>query len=418
MKKYLAAAMLISLSLGFAGTAYAAESQDGADVKFQQLKQRVEALRAQVSQAKEENKQIEAKKDESNMGRKLKLSGDVRVKAINNHIGKHTTITESVQVIGHYSFDKDWMVGAKYAFMSDNNFGTSTRNTSLPNFTYGDQRYDDYNAADNNVLMNLYVRKNHFLGDNSIQVGRMGPDILATKYWSAANSSGFYDGVRLAFGHEENLEFWYGDWGAAATYDHYWNHPNGAANVDRLGQQKHKILEKNFMILGKYKLSPVTKVYGFFLNELQDKQAGFDNYKMRGIGFSTRYRDWRLDADFTKNIANGAVGRFFRLRYKGSDRAVPGSWTLGLDYQKIEPGNLYASALNGVNDVSLGLKDSIGSDGFILWADYILRRNLRVAAYQTIGRKATTAYSDKFYGTWKKGDSAPQWSRIHFIWSF
>lgn len=413
MKKYLAAAMLISLSLGFAGTAYAAESQDGADVKFQQLKQRVENLRAQVNQAKEDNKQIEAKKDESNVGRKLKLSGDVRVKAINNHIGKHTTITESVQILGHYSFDKDWMVGAKYAFMSDNNMGTSTRNTfNSPNFSDGNQRYDDYTAADNNVLMNLYIRKNHFLGDNSIQVGRMGPDVLATKYWSAANSSGFYDGIRLAFGHEENLEFWYGDWGSVDTYEKYWNHLNN------FNSEKRKTLEKNIMILGKYKLSPVTKVYGFFLNELQDKQAGAENYKMRGIGFSTRYRDWRLDADFTKNIANGAVGRFFRLRYKGSDRSVPGSWTLGLDYQKIEPGNLYASALNGVNDVSLGMKDLIGSDGFILWADYILRRNLRVAAYQSIGRKATTAYSNANYGTWKKGDSAPQYSRIHFIWSF
>ena len=172
------------------------------------------------------------------------------------------------------------------------------------------------------------------------------------------------------------------------------------------------------MVLGKYKLSPVTTAYGFFLNELQDKRAGDENYKMRGIGFSTRYRDWRLAADFTKNYANGAVGRFFRLRYKGSNRAVPGTWTIGLDYQKIEPGNLYASALNGVNDVSMGLKDYIGTDGFVLWADYIPRRNLRVAVYQSIGRKATTAWSSASYGSWNKGDSAPQFSRIHLIWTF
>ena len=410
--------MLISLSLGFAGTALAAESQDGDDIRFQQLKARVEALRSQVAEAKNENVKIEKEKDKSNVGRKLKLSGDVRVKAINQNIGKHTTITESVQLIGHYSFDKDWMVGAKYAFMSDNNMGTSTRNTSLPNFSYGDQRYDDYNAADNNVLMNLYVKKNHFLGDNSIQVGRMGPSILATHYWSDANSSGFYDGVRLAFGREENWEVWYGDWGAADTYGKYWNHPTNAANKVFLGDSKHKSLEKNFMILGKHKLSPVTTAYGFFLNELQDKAAGDENYKMRGLGFSTRYGDWRLAADFTKNYANGAVGRFFRLRYKGSDRAVPGSWTIGLDYIKLEPGNLYASALNGVNDVSMGIKDNIGIDGFVLWGDYILRRNLRVAAYQSIGRKATNYWDGGSYGTWKKGDSAPQYSRIHLIWSF
>ena len=405
--------MLISLSLGFAGTALAAESQDGEDIRFQQLKARVEALRSQVAEAKNENVKIEKEKDKSNVGRKLKLSGDVRIKAINNHIGKHTTITESVQLLGHYSFDKDWMVGAKYAFMSDNNMGTSSRNTyNMPNFSAGDQRYDDSTSADNNVLMNLYVKKNHFLGNNSIQVGRMGPSILATQYWSAQGSSGFYDGVRLAFGKNEDLEVWYGDWGAASNYQKYWNHANNFTTT------KHKALEKNIMVLGKYKLSPVTTAYGFFLNELQDKRAGDENYKMRGLGFSTQYRDWRLAADFTKNYANGAVGRFFRLRYKGSDRAVPGTWTIGLDYQKIEPGNLYASALNGVNDVSLGLKDQIGTDGFVLWADYILRRNLRVAAYQTIGRKATNYYSDKNYGTWNKGDSAPQWSRIHFIWSF
>ncbi len=405
--------MLISLSLGFAGTALAAESQDGEDIRFQQLKARVEALRSQVAEAKNENVKIEKEKDKSNVGRKLKLSGDVRIKAINQNIGKHTTITESVQLLGHYSFDKDWMVGAKYAFMSDNNMGTSTRNTyNQPNFSAGNERYDDYTAADNNVLMNLYVKKNHFLGNNSIQVGRMGPDILATKYWSAQGSSGFYDGVRLAFGKNEDLEIWYGNWGAVSTYQKYWNHANNFTDA------KFKALEKNIMVLGKHKLSPVTTVYGFFLNELQDKRAGDENYKMRGIGFSTQYRDWRLAADFTKNYANGAVGRFFRLRYKGSDRAVPGTWTIGLDYQKIEPGNLYASALNGVNDVSMGLKDSIGIDGFVLWADYILRRNLRVAAYQSIGRKATNYYHSDDYGTWNKGDSAPQFSRIHFIWSF
>lgn len=418
--------MLVSLSLGFAGTALAAESQDGADVKFQQLKQRVETLRSQVADAKSENAKIAKEKDKSNVGRKLKLSGDVRIKAINNHIGKHTTITESVQLLGHYSFDKDWMVGVKYAFMSDNNMGTSSRKTTMMQMSYGDERHDDYNAADNNVLMNLYVKKNHFLGDNSIQVGRMGPSILATQYWSAQNSSGFYDGVRLAFGKDENLEVWYGDWGSAATYQNYWNHQSGTANVDKIGTSKHKALEKNIMVLGKYKLSPVTTVFGFFLNELQDKRSGvnnaqqnlLENYKMRGIGFSTQYGDWRLAADFTKNLANGAVGRFFRLRYKGSDRAVPGSWTIGLDYQKVEAGNLYASALNGVNDISLGLKDQIGTDGFVLWADYILRRNLRVAAYQTIGRKATDYFKSDAYGEWHKGDSAPQWSRIHFIWSF
>lgn len=413
--------MLISLSLGFAGTALAAESQDGEDIRFQQLKARVEALRSQVAEAKNENVKIEKEKDKSNVGRKLKLSGDVRIKAINQHIGKHTTITESVQLLGHYSFDKDWMVGAKYAFMSDNNMGTSTRNTAWQNFSYGDERYDDYNAADNNVLMNLYVKKNNFLGNNSIQIGRMGPSVLATQYWSAQNSSGLYDGIRLAFGKNEDLELWYGDWGAAATYSNYWNNPDGTANKALLGSTKHKALEKNIMVLGKYKLSPVTTAYGFFLNELQDKRAGDNNYKMRGIGFSTRYGDWRLAADFTKNYANGAVGRFFRLRYKGSDRAVPGSWTIGLDYMKIEPGNLYASALNGVNDVSMGYKDTIGIDGFVLWGDYILRRNLRVALYQSIGRKATTSNPEKdydAYGEFHKGSSAPQYSRIHFIWSF
>lgn len=411
MKKYLAAAMLVSLSLGFAGTAFAAEAQDASDIKYQQLQAKVAALRAQIAEARAENKKIEKKKEESNVGQKLKLSGDVRIKAINQRIGKHTTITESVQLMGHYSFDKDWMVGAKYSFMSDNNMGTSTRNTyGTPNFSAGDERYDDYQAADNNVLMNLYVKKNHFLGDNSIQVGRMGPSILATRYWSDANSSGFYDGVRLAFGHNEDLELWYGDWGAVDTYEKYWNHMNNFTD------EKHKSLEKNVMVLGKKKLSPATTVYGFWLNELQEKEGM--NYKMRGVGFSTRYGDWRLDADFTRNAWNSATGRFFRLRYKGSDRAVPGSWTLGLDYQKIEKGNLYASALNGVNDVSLGLKDSIGSDGFVLWADYILRRNLRMAVYQSLGRKATDYYSNANYGTWHKGDSAPAYSRIHFVWSF
>ncbi|MCR5177336.1 MAG: hypothetical protein K6C05_10905 [Anaerovibrio sp.] len=413
MKKYLAAAMLVSLSLGFAGTAFAAESQDVNDIKFQQLKARVEALRSQVADAKKENKEIEEKKDKSNVMRKLKLSGDVRVKAINQHIGKHTTITESVQLLGHYSFDKDWMVGGKLGFMSDNNMGTTTRDTyNMPNFSAGDQRYDDYQASDNIWIMGLYLKKNNFLGNNSIQVGRMAPGILATQYWSGAGSSGFYDGVRLAFGNQENLELWYGNWGGVDTYDKYWNHMNNFSTT------KTKALEKNFMILAKHKLSPVTTVYGFFLNELQDKEAGDANYKMRGIGFSTSYRDWRLAADFTKNIANGAVGRFFRLRYKGSDRAVPGTWTLGLDYMKIEPGNLYASALNGVNDISMGLKDSIGIDGFVLWGDYILRRNLRVAAYQSIGRKATNSYHADSYGTWYKGSSAPMYSRIHFIWSF
>ena len=83
--------MLISLSLGFAGTALAAESQDGEDIRFQQLKARVEALRSQVAEAKNENVKIEKEKDKSNVGRKLKLSGDVRIKAINQNIGKHTT---------------------------------------------------------------------------------------------------------------------------------------------------------------------------------------------------------------------------------------------------------------------------------------------------------------------------------------
>ena len=409
--------MLISLSLGFAGTALAAESQDGDDIGFQQLKARVEALRSQVAEAKDENVKIEQEKDKSNVMRKLKISGDVRIKAINQNIGKHTTITESVQMLGHYSFDKDWMVGGHVSFMSDNNMGTSTRNTTtLGQFGSGDQRYDDYGSADNFYLNSLYIKKNHFLGDNSIQVGRLAPDILATKYWSAQGSSGFYDGVRLAFGKNEDLEIWYGDWGSVNTYSNYWKKSDALPL-----QPKHKSLEKNIMILGKHKLSPVTTVYGFFLNELQDKHSDPDrdeNYKMRGIGFSTSYRDWRLAADFTKNYANGAVGRFFRLRYKGSDRAVPGSWTIGLDYQKIEPGNLYASALNGVNDVSMGLKDQLGTDGFVIWADYILRRNLRVAAYQSIGRKATNYYHNDAYGTWHKGDSAPQYSRIHFVWSF
>ena len=412
MKKLVTAAMLVSLSLGFAGNVFAAEVQDDTDARYQQLKAKVELLKTQIADAKAENKKIKDQKEISNVGNKLKLSGDVRVKAIDQHIGKHTTTTESVQLKGTYNFTDDLQVGVKYAFMSDNNMGTSVRDVyNTPNFSSGDQRYDDAQAADNNVLMNLYVKKNRFLGDNSITLGRMSPGILATEYWSSANSSGFYDGVRLAFGHNEDVELWYGNWGAADTYDKYWNHLNNFVDT------KTKGLEKNYMIMAKHTFGQGPTVYGWMLNESQ-AAADHDNFKMRGIGISQRFGDWRLDADFTRNEAQSAIGRFFRLRYKGSDRAVPGSWTLGLDYIKYEPGNIYATALNGVNDVSMGLRDQLGVNGFVLWGDYILRRNLRIAFYQSLGRKSLTDYSNENYGTWKVGDSAPGYSRIHLIWSF
>ena len=139
---------------------------------------------------------------------------------------------------------------------------------------------------------------------------------------------------------------------------------------------------------------------------------------MRGVGISQRFGDWRIDADFTKNEAQDALGHFIRLRYKGSDRAVPGSWTIGLDHVRYEPGNIYATALNGVNDVSLGMRDQLGVDTFILWADYILRRNLRLAVYQSIGRKSLRDYSDSKNGTFTRSGSAPSYSRNHLVWTF
>ena len=413
MKKLLAAAMLVSLSLGCAGNALAATAQDNADAHYQQLKAKVEALKLQVADAKQENEQIKAKKEESNIGNRLKLTGDMRIKAINQHIGKHTTLTESVQLKAVYNFTKDLQFGVKYCFMSDNNMGTTVDDVHhFPNFSDGNQRYDDAGAADNHHIMNLYLKKNHFLGDNSPTIGRMGPNILATQYWSSANSSGFFDGARLAFGHNEDFEIWYGDWGAADTYDKYWNHANNFSAT------KHKGLEKCYMLMGKHKFGDGgPTLYGWLLNEVQDANYK-EHYKMRGVGISQRFGDWRIDADFTKNEAQDALGHFIRLRYKGSDRAVPGSWTIGLDHVRYEPGNIYATALNGVNDVSLGMRDQLGVDTFILWADYILRRNLRLAVYQSIGRKSLRDYSDSKYGTFTRGGSAPSYSRIHLVWTF
>lgn len=409
MKKYLAATLSVTLSLGFAGTVFAAEP-DTSDAEYQQLKNRVAYLREELSNLKQDKEEI--RKEETKDDKALKVSGDMRIKLIDQHIGKHSTITESVGFKVRYNISDDLVVQAKYDAMSDNGFGLTSRNTAgLPDFSAGDERYDDFSGSDNHALSNLFLKKRNFLGDNSLTVGRMGHNIGATKYWADSNSSGYFDGVKVSFGNEENLSIAYGNWDAVDTYDKYWN------NLNASWSEKHKGLERCYLIYGKQALGDGTTLYGWMLDEVEAKER--NDFKMRGIGFKRALaKDLSIAADYSKNLAQDAEGIFVRLKYKGADRAIPGSYTIGLDYERIEPGNIYATALNGVNTVSLGLRDQLGTNTFILWGEYILRRDMKIALYQSIGRKAMKDYSSDDYGSWKTGDSAPAYSRINLIWYF
>lgn len=420
MRRYLAATLTLALSLGFAGSVFAA-TPDASDIEYQRLKERIAQLKQEIGDLQSDNKEI-VKNDKKN-AKAIKVSGDMRFKFIDQHDGQGTTLTQSIKLRTKYSISKDLMFNASFNFMADNPLGTSVRNTApLGDWGAADQRYDDFSAADNVSVTQLNVKKSRFMGNNSLTLGRMGHDIGATRYWSYGNGNGYFDGVKVGFGPKENISIAYGNWGAADTYYHYWYNISG--NYDSI---KHKDLEKSYLIQARQNLNSKTTLYEWILNEvgndsyynneIKDKNKKLiegNNYKMRGVGIKTKLtQDVLLTADYSKNLAQDAEGLFIRLKYKGASRHVPGSYALGLDYERIEPGNIYSTQLNGVNDVSLGLRDQVGIDTFVLWGQYTFRKNVIMSAFQSVGRKALCDYKD-----YKKGDSAPAYTRAHVAWYF
>lgn len=417
MKKSVTAALLLSLSLGITGTAFAADA-DVSDQEYKDMQARVAVLRAKVATLKQDNTKIEKKVEkEDKVGNALKLSGDMRAKFIDQHIGKHTQNTQTAHIEARYNVGRDLMFGANLQLMDGNSFGNTARDTAgLVDFSSGNQRYGDFSGADRLHFSHLWMRQSHLFGENdrmTIKIGRMGHDLGGSKYWSQ-DDGGWFDGVRLGFGHDDNFMIAYGKWNADPTYDKYWN------NMSSSWDTKHKKLEKCYVAQAWTRIDG-WKLFAWMVNSQNDDATG--NYKMRGVGFYKPWGKYTFYGDYSKNLARSADGMkpsglFLRVKYGKAQYNTPGTWAVGLDYMRIEPNNIFDSGLNGVNDVSFGLKDNIGLNTFVLWGEYTLSRNLRVAVYQSIGRRAMRDYSDKNYGTWMHGDSAPAYSRIHFVWNF
>lgn len=403
MKKCLTATFALALSLGFAGSVYATEP-DTSDIEYQRLKDGIAHLKQEIGTLQADNKEIA--KNEIKNTKAIKVSGDMRIKWIDQHAGKHTTLTQSLKLRTKYSISKDLAFNMNFNFMADNPFGTTGRNTAGNNdFSSGDERYDDFNAADQVSITHLNVKKSKFMGQNSLTLGRMGHNLGATKYWSD-ETGGYFDGVKVGFGPKENVTVAYGNWAAVDTYSKYWN------NLATTMVEKHKDLEKAYLISARQSLGDKTTLYGWMLNEVEGE--GRDNYEMRGIGIKTKLtQDISLAADFNKNLDQKADGIFARFKYKGVSRHVPGSYTLGLDYMRIEPGNIYSTQLNGVNSVSMASRDAIGLDTAVIWGEYMFRKNVKLSLFQSIGRKAVCDS-----GVYKKGDSAPAYTRAHMVWYF
>lgn len=417
MRRCLAATLALALSLGFAGSVFAA-TPDASDIEYQRLKARIAQLKQEIGTLQADNKEII--KNEKKNTKAIKVAGDMRVKWIDQHDGQGTTLTESVKLRTKYSINKDLMFNASFMFMADNPFGTTNRQTGGNiDTTWTQERFDDFSAADNVAVSHLNVKQSHFLGNNSITVGRMGHSLGATKYWADETANGYFDGVQLGFGPKENIAIAYGNWGAADTYGKYWN------TVKATWPEKHKDLENAYLIKARQKLDDKTTLYEWILNEVGE--GGYKNefdlgntYEMRGIGLKTKLSsDISLAADYTKNLDQKADGIFVRFKYKGASRHVPGSYGIGLDYERIEPGNLYSTQLNGVNDVSLGWREEAGIDTAILWGQYTFRKNVIMSVYQSIYRKAMVDYkSDTKFVDFTAGESISPYTRAHIVWYF
>lgn len=367
MKKHLAASLALMVSLGFAGSVFAAQSPEA----------EIESLKARIVVLEQNMKEEKAAKTKAKTGNKAKddwkFNGDFRIRYMDKHTGD-TSFEQRIRLGLTHKITDDISFYGRWFVMKDNEMGLSSANNAGLDPAYY-SKYGDIDAADNNLLSDAYIRAKNFLGPNTITFGRFGQNMGATTYWSSAGTLGLIDGVKIGFGKDENVTVGFANWSAVSSYSTYSKKKTDEENF-------HKKLEDTLFLSTKHQTSKATSVHGMWIKEMTGDNSDFD---VRGLGFKTKLSDdFRLLADYSRNYGqpDNPFGCYISLRYKDVDADVPHSYELRADYRNIHKGNMYSALLNGLQTIS-------GSDnkGPVVSAHWAVTKNVLLEGYQSFNTK-------------------------------
>lgn len=345
-KKCLAATLALAISLGLAGTSFAAPTQQDID----QLKKEIAELNMQLKVEQRKAQVMEKAKDKK---ADWQFKGDARIKYAES--ASDSKMLERVRISVDHDMGKDVRFHARWNVMNDNEFGLTNRNAASL-YSRSTYYYSDFSGADNNWLSDAYVEMDKFLGADTVTIGRFGQTFGATGFWSDAQTNGGIDGIKLDLDNKR-LTVGFANFGATQDYHTYFSGGTTAYFPDGSNAAPYvmsKDLEDAWFINYKAPLSKASTLHTMYLREVGSKTANalktangsnvvegprHGKHDLQGIGLTTKLNDTvSLLGDYLRN--NAVVGNqdaiYLSLRYKEANIAKPGSFGMNLDYRKID----------------------------------------------------------------------------------
>lgn len=282
-----------------------------------QLAKLEQKLDKQIEEAAQKEKEVAQKKK-----RNLKLTGDARIRAIDN--GDGYKFEQRLRLVLEKPINDKMNFKMRAYVMNENELGTTGKGDTQSKLDNAYLEYFTTNAA----------TKYH------AKIGRFGQSFGATKYWSTESSLGMYDGIEIAARQDKfSAAVGFGDWGGVT---------DKSANK----------LEENLFLRLQYQLDRQTSLHGWWIKETSADES-LKDYDVKGIGIANKLSDdWKWAFDYSKNSGRDSdpSGKVLALYYKNADYQKPGSYEIRAYYRDIEKGNMAGTTNSAINLPMDGIK--------------------------------------------------------------
>lgn len=283
---------------------------------------------------------------------KITFSGDARIRYVSDGTSKTigNKFAERLRINMNTNVNDNISLYGRFVGMNHTKMGT----------------YKTSNDADRfNVADAAFTVKNFY--GTELTLGRFSQQMDLYGYWM--NTTGGVDGFKLTAGNELKVTAGFANFAPYAAMQY-------GTMVDDPSIDPTEI-HNAYFVQGTYSTSKATKV-GFWW--LKERNGAANKFDVKSINILSKVSPKvTLAADYGENAIKTAGKEpafyHFRVTYGTVSAAKPGSWNIGLDYRKFEPGvnnSIYTTSMVGsVSDAK----------GWAILGSTVLQKNVTLSGF-------------------------------------